>query len=228
MAGMDREEGDVVASRIGVGRLLVQLRPLARRNWEQMCLGRMHIHPRVARRYVCIAERWPIGLPESDLLPRLPVDLIKLEWLSRVPSAELRALLERLDCKKAGRKQVIDAVRELLPALRRAGRGGENERAFQRLLCRVTEVIACVLDEFRDPDCLDRVCAMLEEGLRRIREARATLHAGRLCRRLNPISSDGRDEEQIRGVSVFACPKANERTRGSCRARARRFPCGAE
>jgi len=76
---IDRHEGDVVASHIRLGHHLADLRALAKRTWAKQ-LKAIGLSPRVARRYLKIAQHWPneIGLNESDLLPRLPPDLLEL------------------------------------------------------------------------------------------------------------------------------------------------------
>ena len=112
---INRHEGDVVASHIRLGHHLADLRALAKRTWAKQ-LKAIGISPRMASRYLKIADNWPneIGLNESDLLPRLPLDLLKLEWLCRVPLDRLKDLLTQFDCKRATRSQVIAAVREAL------------------------------------------------------------------------------------------------------------------
>ena len=77
---IDRREGDIVTSLIRIGHHLAELRAVAKRTWAER-LKALGINPRVASRYLKLAEHWPaeIGLNESDLLPRLPVDLLKLE-----------------------------------------------------------------------------------------------------------------------------------------------------
>lgn len=112
---IDRHEGDVVACHIRIGVRLVALRSLAKKTWGKQ-LKALGISPRVASRYLKIVRNWPdeIGLTESDLLTRLPTDLLKLEWLCRVSVSQLEGLLNTLNCKKATRSQVIAAVREVL------------------------------------------------------------------------------------------------------------------
>ena len=112
---IDRREGDIVTSLIRIGHHLAELRAATKRTWAER-LKSLGINPRVAARYLKLAEYWPIeiGLNESDLLTRLPVNLLKLKWLCRLPVERLGELLDQLDCKKATRSEVIAAVRAML------------------------------------------------------------------------------------------------------------------
>jgi hypothetical protein len=139
---IDRHEGDVVAAQIRLARRLAELRVLAKKNWGTQ-LKTIGISPRVASRYLKIAEHWrnEIGLSESDLLRRLPPDLLKLEWLCRVPQAELGDLLDVIDCKKASRPRVIAAVREALGEDPPAQAEPDVETFVQRLIDRLTGTV---------------------------------------------------------------------------------------
>jgi len=174
---IDRLEGDVVASHIRIGHRLAELRPLAKKTWGKQ-LKAVGISPRVASRYLKIAEHWPaeIGLTESDLLPRLPTDLLKLEWLCRVPQAELADLLGKLDCKKATRPQVVAAVREVLGEDPPAKDEHDVEGFVGRFIARVMRTVDGLHEKFPDTEQQDRARKLLAAGLGRIQDA---LKAGR-------------------------------------------------
>ena len=152
---------------------MTELRSLAKRTWGKQ-LKALEISPRVASRYLKIARHWPneIGLNESDLLPRLPTDLLKLEWLCRVPVSQLAGLLGTLDCKKATRSQVIAAVREAL---------GEDppteiseydvETFVQRLIRRLKGTVEQLGEMFPEPEQQNRARELLAAGLAQVQDA---------------------------------------------------------
>lgn len=168
---IDRHEGDVVACHIRIGARLAALRSLAKKTWGKQ-LKTLEISPRVASRYLKIARNWTdeIGLTESDLMTRLPTDLLKLEWLCRVPVSEMAGLLDTLNCKKATRSQVIAAVREIL---------GEDpptatddvETFVQRLIHRLTGTVERLGDKFPEPEQQKRACELLAVGLLQVQDA---------------------------------------------------------
>jgi hypothetical protein len=74
-------------------------------------------HPRIACRYTAVGSSWwadQSGRIASDLAGKLPYDLNKLEWLCRLPEAELVELLKDIDVQKEGRSRVIKAVQRRL------------------------------------------------------------------------------------------------------------------
>jgi hypothetical protein len=172
-----RLEGDVVASHIRIGNRLAELRPLAKKTWGRQ-LKAIGISPRVASRYLKIAENWPaeIGLIESDLLPRLPSDLLKLEWLCRLPKAKLGSLLGKVDCKRSTRPQVIAAVREALGEEPPAKDEHDVEKFVQRFIDRLMKTVDGLGETFPEAEQQDRVRELLGAGLVRVQDA---LKAGR-------------------------------------------------
>lgn len=171
---INRHEGDVVVCQIRLATRLAELRQLAKRTWGQQ-LKILGMSPRVASRYLKIAHHWTpeIGLNESDLRPRLPTDLLKLEWLCRVPFPKLREILDALDCKKANRSQVIAAVREALGEEPPAEDGVEE--FVQRFLHRLQSTIGRLEEKFPEPEQLNRARQLLKTGLRKMQ---ASLPAG--------------------------------------------------
>ena len=168
---IDRHEGNVVACQIRVGRQLAELRSLAKRTWVKQ-LGVVGMSPRVASRYMKIAGHWPdeIGLNESDLLPRLPPDLLKLEWLCRVPLEQLGNLLAKLDCKKATRAQVIAAVREALGEDVPMRPDPNAEEFVERLIAKLLNSVERLGDTFHQPEQQDRVRGLLAARLREVQQ----------------------------------------------------------
>jgi hypothetical protein len=169
---IDRRERDVVASHIHIGHYLAELRSLAKRPWARQVKA-IGISPRVASRYLKVAENWPdgIGLTESDLLPRLPTDLLKLEWLCRVPLDQLGGLLAELDCKKATRSRVTAAVREALgeEPPRRAVR--DVETSVERFVDRLFKAVDRLQETFPEPEHRDRARELLAAGLHDVLQA---------------------------------------------------------
>ena len=112
---IDRNEGNVIASKITIGTRLAALKAASGRTWgrQQTELG---YNPRLASRLMKLAQGWgsEIGRIASDLLPKLPPDLNKLEWLCRLDAGQLRALLAGLDARKASRKEIVSKVRDAL------------------------------------------------------------------------------------------------------------------
>ncbi|MBM4070271.1 MAG: hypothetical protein FJ271_15145 [Planctomycetes bacterium] len=101
---------------IDQGRLMVQLRTKARKNWEKTCEEKLQINKRVARRYVKIGEKWssPDRTPGSDMVGKLPSDLHKLEVLCDLSLEQLKTLADQSDLRKRERTEVIATVKALL------------------------------------------------------------------------------------------------------------------
>jgi hypothetical protein len=169
---IDRCEGDVVASHIRLGRYLAQLRPLATRNWAAQ-LKAVGMSSRVASRHLMIAQRWgkEIGLLESDLLPRLPTDLLKLEWLCRLSQDQLRNLLDKLDCKKAPRPQVIALVREALGELPPTNDVPDEKQFVRRFSSQLTRTIGRLYEMFTETEQQDRIIQLLIAEVRQFQDA---------------------------------------------------------
>jgi molecular chaperone GrpE (heat shock protein) len=172
---IDRYEGDVVASHIRLGNHLADLRALAKKTWAKQ-LKAIGMNPRVASRYLKIAQGWPteIGLIESDLLPRLPPDLLKLEWLCRVPQAELGNLLDATDCKKATRSQVIAAVREALGEDPPVKKEQDVEKFVERCIHRLVNAVDRLSETFPQADQQTQARDLLATGLRQVLDSLQT------------------------------------------------------
>ena len=97
--------------------------------------------------------------------PACPLDLLKLEWLCRVPLAELGALLEKLDCKKATRPQVVAAVREALGEVPPDKDEHNAEQFAQRFLRRTFRMVGRLREMFPDREEENRVRELLRAGL---------------------------------------------------------------
>ena len=170
---IDRHEGGVVVCHIRLASRLAELRPLAKRTWGQQ-LKVLGMNPRVASRYLKIAKHWSpeLGLHESDLPPRLPTDLLKLEWLCRVPLQQLREILNDLDCKRASRREVVAAVREALDE--EPPPEEEVEVFVQRFLDRLQGTIGRLEERFPEPDQLNRARQLIRSGLRKMQASLQT------------------------------------------------------
>jgi len=157
---IDSHEGNVVVSLFGIGRHLAKLRPLARKTWK-LQLDAIGMSPRVANRYVKLGES-EIGLNESDLLKRLPSDLMKLEWLCRLSVVQLSGLLDSLDCKKATRSEVIAAVREVLGESKPV-KTPDIEKEIKGLINRLIDTVESL--EESEPEVQNRVRKSLKANL---------------------------------------------------------------
>jgi hypothetical protein len=166
---IDRHEGDVIVCQIRLAAHLAELRQLANRTWGKQ-LKALGMSPRVGSRYLKIAQHWTpeIGLNESDLLLRLPTDLLKLEWLCRVPLQQLRELVTDLDCKKASRSKVIAAVRETLGEEPSAE--VDVEEFVRRFINRLVGTVGRLDEKFPDPEQQNRARELLRSGIRKVQE----------------------------------------------------------
>ena len=161
-----KSEGSVIVAIIQIGLQVLTLRSLASRNWAKwLQTPAINMSRRVASRYLKIAAGWSaeMGLLESHL-DRLPTDLLKLEWLCRVPIGQLPDLLDGLNCKQATRKQVIAAVREALDEPSPTTAPLDVDRAVGRFLERLAGKVARLLDRFLQTDQQDRARALLAAG----------------------------------------------------------------
>jgi hypothetical protein len=169
---IDRSEGEVVAAQLRIAYHLAELRVLAKGRWGRQLEG-LGMNPRVASRYLKLAQHWParIGLTESDLLPRLPPDLLKLEWLCRIPPASLNDLLDKLDCKKANRSQIIAAVREMLGEAPAAKDEIDVDRFVRRLTGPLRGAVERLHETFPDLEDQHRAREELHSELTEILQA---------------------------------------------------------
>lgn len=181
---IDRQDGDVVACYVSMGQCLAELRPLAKRNWARQ-LKLLGIAPRVASRRMKLAQRWPdgIGHEESELLPRLPSDLLKLEWLCRLDHPQLSELLTHFDAKRATRPQVIAQVREALGEAPPAKPDLDVEQVVQHFIDRMLSTAERLSDKYIEPSQRDHARHLLVAGLCRIQEALTDEPVGMLLAR---------------------------------------------
>jgi molybdopterin converting factor small subunit len=172
---IDRCEGDVVAAYVRIARHLADLRQLAKKDWAKQ-LKAIGMHPRVAGRYLKISQHWQdeIGLRESDLLARLPPDLLKLEWLCRVPPVKLSDLLDTLDCKKATRPQVIAAVREALGEDPPTKAEDDVEKFVERFIGRLAKTIDRLNENFPEAGQQKQARDLLANGLQQVLDSLGT------------------------------------------------------
>src|SRR5262249_51447982 len=112
---LDKHEGNTVLAIIEIGKLLVQLRRVARRSWRSD-VQELGYHVRVANRYLAIGKSdWgQIGPIGSAIAAALPNDLHKLVWLCRLNPQQLAGLLANCDVKTEPRPKVIAEVKGLL------------------------------------------------------------------------------------------------------------------
>ena len=169
---IDGYEGDIVTSHIRLGNHLAQLRQLANGDWTKQ-LSVIGMSPRVARRYLTIARHWPseTGLKESGLLSRLPTDLLKLEWLCRVPQDKLGPLLDELDCKRASRRQVVTAVRAVLDEAPPAKTERDVQKFVQRFIDRIMRTVDRLHETFPESEQQDHARELLVTRLQEVQEA---------------------------------------------------------
>jgi len=95
-------EGNLVELVIDVAKDFAALQQQCKRKWLKE-LRKLDYHQRVSYRYAQIGKSWwcdPSGPLGSTLAQQLPYDLQKLEWLSRLPKADLEELLKDLDPKR--------------------------------------------------------------------------------------------------------------------------------
>jgi hypothetical protein len=110
---MDGEKANIDRV-LNLSRILVELKNQAPRTWLKR-VEQIGLNQRVARRYLTIGENWSIDrTPESDLLKSMPYDLLKLEWLCRLPMDDLKQLARTMDFRVESRGRVIEAVKRLL------------------------------------------------------------------------------------------------------------------
>jgi hypothetical protein len=168
----DRNEGPLVANLIRIGTLLSELKPLAGRTWTTTA-RELGYHPRAASRLQKIGRRWQaeIGTEGSERLARLPPDPQKLEQLCRLSPEQLERLLGELDCKKADRKKVADAVKEVLGEEASPRGGGDIMKSISRVLTRLTAAVDRWRETDGDPRTRELVRGALADGLGRLQEA---------------------------------------------------------
>jgi hypothetical protein len=135
---IDEKEGQVVKAMLALAGHLAALRKEAGEKWQDL-LKEIGLHARVAARYEQLAQSWlsESGLNESALLGRLPMDLLKLEWVARLNRKALEELSTKHDLKGLPRAKVIQLAQEALgrPAKQRKPKPltAELQKVFRRL-----------------------------------------------------------------------------------------------
>jgi hypothetical protein len=167
---LDRQEGDAVLTLLGLASLVAQLRGQAEGAWTARAVS-LGLTPASAR---ALARVGGSGLPaavEADeaLRLRLPNDVNKLSWLSRLDDDALRELLGQLDAKQAPHGALIRAVKAKLGTPPRKGRPARPEAAVAAACTRLGRVVAGALGRHAaDQGACARVRDALAEGLSRI------------------------------------------------------------
>jgi hypothetical protein len=168
-----RNEGRTIECYIAIGLHFAELKALASRRWAK------HLKPlgysaRATSRLMKIGNHWgsEIGPLEAEILDRLPPDAHKCESLCRLGREQLLVLLGKLDCRKASRKEVSEAVSQELgeeplppkPAPPVADQVG-----------RKIEQISDIIEEWRESaptdDLRQQLLGLLTEGFEGIRGA---------------------------------------------------------
>jgi hypothetical protein len=149
---LDRHEGDALVAVVQIGKLLCELRPLAKKDWAKQ-LTTIPMHPRIASRYMAIVKGsiGAIGPAGSDLLARLPYDLQRFEQLSKLSLDQLEQLAQEMDLRRATREEVGAAVKELL------GKSTARPPALTRIQKRFTGLQKLILGHLKDSSTEDQV-----------------------------------------------------------------------
>jgi hypothetical protein len=108
-------EGRLVQAHIAIGCRFVQLKAAVKKvrgRWATR-IAQLGYAPRVARRYLKLGQSWWGGLNES-VLNQLPRDLEKLDWLCRLSKEQLDQVLEKHNCKRLDRSEVVNIVKEMI------------------------------------------------------------------------------------------------------------------
>ncbi len=127
-------------------------------------------------RYLKVAESWPgqIGLAESDLMRRLPADLINLESLARLTRAQLEDVLDRLGVKHAGRAAVNREVRAVLnqpPATSPVNPGDKLLKVINRHIRAALAAADELHKQGIDPQVRGQLLTTVNDGVAKIRDA---------------------------------------------------------
>jgi len=174
---MLKDEGNLVLRHVAIGELLIQLKKTAGSKWPQH-LAELGYDTRVARRYMQLAKSWWAGdgLKKSELLPELPADLLKLEWLCRLTEEQLAEGVDNWRCREWSRNQVIDAVKKKLNIRAKAKPVhvvtidtivDDCDKFVERAL----ETIDVSGDEIADPEARQRLLAELSDKFAAIEDA---------------------------------------------------------
>jgi len=124
-AGIEVDETNVVLKYVKIGERLIKLKRKARGTWTRCCHD-LGYEPRVAARLMTLANSWWAegGLEQSGLVSKLPPDVLKLEWMSKLSRVQLQEGLNNWPCRAWSRSNVIEAVKHKLnlPIRARASR----------------------------------------------------------------------------------------------------------
>jgi hypothetical protein len=165
---LDRTENTSLTAVLTLAANLAALRQHVKRHWAKY-LQKLNICPRVGSRYLAIAKSAlaEIGLDESQVA-RVPADLVKLEWISKLDCDQVVHLLEELDCRRSSRGEVIAAVKKHLGQT-----ASETEPDVEKELGRLIERLVGLAGRIQSkpPAVASRATDSLLAGLQRVREA---------------------------------------------------------
>jgi hypothetical protein len=166
-----KTEDDTVLRLVEKGQNLIALKACGERDWRRR-LNRLALNPRVATRLMTIG-RWgqEIGLNESDRIPGLPQDPLKLEWLAKLDREQVQALVGHLDCRAESRPTVIQEVKKLLgqavPTTKPTARKTTIE-AIEKRLAQLSPLIDRIDSASRDGEAAERVRGLLDDMARKL------------------------------------------------------------
>jgi hypothetical protein len=164
---LNNNDAPTVGSHLALGRLLAELRQLAKRTWIKQ-IKALGYDRRVASRYVTIGTNplAEMGRSESHLLTLLPPDVMKLEWVCRLTADQLTQLAAGINVKKASRNRVIREVQKILgveTSTRKPDLATQIDRAIQRLVSLVDKISTEKADTAERQLLLGEMAAALEE-----------------------------------------------------------------
>jgi len=178
--GIVQDESHIVLKYVEIGQLLLQLKRVAKSDWENE-VQKLGYPPRVARRYMAIGRTWwaGSGLQESGVINQLPPDLMKLEWLCRLDKDQLLGAIHHWPCRKWSRTLVIDAVKHDLKIIEKpkATRPPTLDRITidcERVIDRLVEALEDSADEIADPESRQRLWDDLNSRFAKVENLLAT------------------------------------------------------
>ena len=139
-----------------------ELKEQAISDWEKRFAQEARLPISEVQRRILIGTHWAGSIETAQvqaLLSQLPADTLKLEWICRIPIAELPSFLSEVDCRLLDREAVKRAVQTRLGVgnvLREVDRAAKRAATMARNLpqdqqARLVDGIQSVLGEYFFP-----------------------------------------------------------------------------
>jgi hypothetical protein len=164
---LTKTEHDAVLAIVMKGQILTDLKACTARDWPRRSEV-LDLHQRIATRLMR-SSRWGkrIGLKESDLISGLPLDLLNLEWISKLGREQVQDLDRLAEFLPTVIKEVKKLLGQTQLAIKPTARTTTIE-AIERRLSQLSPLIDRIDSASRDGEAAERVRSLLDDMARKL------------------------------------------------------------